>query len=91
MREREVFGVSSRTRSLSGTDYVMAKWRREREGRRNKMRRETQKRAKLGLSAPQNSSPACSPNLTGKSNWLSSNCYTMSFTFSGIMLTAEHS
>lgn len=29
-------GVSFRTRSLSGTDYVMAKWNREGEGGQNK-------------------------------------------------------
>ncbi len=35
-REGEMHGVSFRTRSLSGTDYVMAKWSREGEGGQNK-------------------------------------------------------
>lgn len=39
-REREMLGVSFRTRSLSGTDYVMAKWSREGEGGQNKRERE---------------------------------------------------
>lgn len=39
-REREKHGVSFRTRSLSETDYVMAKWSREGEGGQNKTGRE---------------------------------------------------
>lgn len=39
-REREMHGVSSRTRSLSGTDYVMAKWSKA-AGGRNKKREKT--------------------------------------------------
>lgn len=40
VREREMHGVSSRTRSLSGTDYVMAKWSKA-AGGRNKKREKT--------------------------------------------------
>lgn len=38
--ETEMLGVSSRTRSLSGADYVMAKWSRKGEGGQNNTLRE---------------------------------------------------